>query len=95
MMGQNVPPCSCSTPPASTYVVRGIIELRNGKICVRHNLSDLLKAPPRYDVVEADGGVFLGGNDILQKEVSDRVAKITSHNQTTTNHTKLINQVHS
>ena len=48
---------------------KGIIELRNGKICVRHNLSDILKAPPRDNVVEADGGAFLGGDEILQKEV--------------------------
>ena len=46
---------------------KGIIELRNGNICVRHNLSDILKAPPSDDVVEADGGAFIGGNGILQK----------------------------
>ena len=73
---------------------KGIIELRNGKICVRHNMSDLLKVPPRDDVVEAYGIYFLGGNVIIQKEVPDRVANITIHNQTTTNHTKIINQVH-
>ena len=44
---------------------KGIIELRNGNICVRHNLSDLLKAPSRDNVVEADGGAFMGGNVIL------------------------------
>ena len=33
-----------------------IIELRNGNIFVRQKLSDLLKAPPRDDVVEAAGG---------------------------------------
>ena len=59
---------------------KGIIEIKNGKICVRYNLSDLIKAPPRDDVVEADGGAFLGGNGILKKEVSDRVANTTSHN---------------
>ena len=74
---------------------KGIIELSNIKICVRHNLSDLLKAPLRDDVVEADGGAFLGGNEILQKEVPDRVANIISHNQTTTNYTKILTQVHS
>ena len=72
-----------------------ITEIRNGKICVRNNLSDLLKAPPIDDVVEADGGTFLGGNGILQKEVPSRVSNIKSHNQTTTNHTKILTQVHS
>ena len=46
---------------------KGIIELRNGKICVRHNLGDILKVPPRYDGVEADGGAFLRGNGLLKK----------------------------
>ena len=46
---------------------KGIIELRNGNICVRQKLSDLLKVPLRDDVVEADGGAFLGGNGVLQK----------------------------
>ena len=71
-----------------------LIELNIGNIYVRHNLSDLIKAPPRDDVVEADGGAFLGGKGILQKEVPDRVANITIHNQMTTNHTKIITQVH-
>ena len=44
-----------------------LIELSNGKICVRHNLGDLLKAPPRDYVVEVDGGTFLGGDGILKK----------------------------
>ena len=44
---------------------KGIVELRNGNICVRNNMSDILKAPPRDDVVEADGGAFLGGVGIL------------------------------
>ena len=88
-------PCSCSPPPISASVRKVIIELRNGKIFVRHNLSDIPKAPPRDYVVEADGGAFLGGNDILQKEVPDRVVNITSHNQTTTSHTKILTQVHS
>ena len=74
---------------------KGIIELRNGKNCVRHNLSDITEAPPRDDVVEADGGAFLGGNGILQKEVPYRVANITSHNKTTNNHMKILTQVHS
>ena len=51
-------------------------------------MSDILKVPPIYDVVEVDGGAFLGGNVILQKELPGRVANITIHNQTTTNHTK-------
>ena len=72
----------------------GIIELSNVKICVRHNLSGLLKAPPVDDVVEADGRDFLGGNEILQKEVPDRVENITIHNQMTTNHTKVLTQFH-
>ena len=46
---------------------KGIIELRNGKICVGHNMIDLLNAPHRDDVVESGGGAFLGGNGILQK----------------------------
>ena len=46
---------------------REIIELMNGMIFVKHNLSDLLKAPPRGDVIEAYGGPFLGGYGILQK----------------------------
>ena len=71
-----------------TLLEKGTIEIRNGNICVRHILSDLLKATPRDDVVEADGGAFLGGNEILQKGESDRVDKIKSHNQTTTNHKK-------
>ena len=89
--------CRVLVPPLLhlPLLEKGIIELRNGKICVRHKLSDLLKAPPRDDVVEADGGAFLGGNGILQKEAPDRVANITSHNQTTTNHTKILTQVHS
>ena len=74
---------------------KGVIELRNGRICVRHNLSDILKAPPRDDVVEADGGTFMGVNGILQKEVPAIVANITIHNQTTTNHKKILTQVHS
>ena len=61
---------------------------------VRHNLSDILKAPPRDDVVEVDGGAFLGGNGVLQKEVPDRVVNITSHNKKTTNHRKILTQVH-
>ena len=73
---------------------KGVIGIRNGNIFVRHNLSDIIKAPPRDDVVKADGGDFMGGNGILKKEVPDRVAKITSHNQTTTNHTKIITQFH-
>ena len=63
MMGQNVLPLLLHL-----YLLeKRIIELRNGKICVIHNLSDLLKAPPRDDMVEADGGAFMGGNGILQK----------------------------
>ena len=46
---------------------KGIFELMNGKIFAIHNLIDVLKAPPRDDVVEADGGSFLGGSWILQK----------------------------
>ena len=46
---------------------KGVIILRNWTICVGHGMSDLLKAPPRYDVIEADGGAFLGCNEILQK----------------------------
>ena len=41
------------------------------------------------------GGIFLEGNGILQNKLSDRVAKITSHSKKTTNHTKIITQVHS
>ena len=74
---------------------KGIIEPRNGKIFVRHNLSDLLKATTRYDVVDTDGGAFMGGNGILQKEVPCRVANITSHNQSAINHTKILTQVHN
>ena len=66
-----------------------------GNVFVRNNLSDLLKAPPRDDVVEADWGSFLGGNGVIQKEVPDRVFNITSHNQMTTNHTKILTQFHS
>ena len=73
---------------------KGIIELSHGKICVRHNLSDLLKDSPRDDMVEAYGVAFLGVNGVLQKEVPDRVANRTSHNQTTNNHTKILTQVH-
>ena len=69
-----------------------LIEIRNCKICVKHNLTDLLKALPRDDVVEVDGGAFLGGNGILQKEFPNRLANITSHNQTTINHMKIITQ---
>ena len=71
-----------------------IIEIRNGKICARHNLSDIIKAPPIDELVGAGGGTFLGGDGILQKEVPYRVSNITSHNQTTTNHTKILTQVH-
>ena len=71
-----------------------IIKLRNGKIFVSHNLSDLLQEPPRDDVVEGDGGTFLKGNGVLQKEVPDIMANITSHNQTATNHMKTLTQVH-
>ena len=46
---------------------KGIIELSNGKICVRHNLSNLLKPTSRDDVVEADGDAFLWDNGMLQK----------------------------
>ena len=59
---------------------KGIIELRNGNICVIHNLSDLLMAPPRDDLVEADRGAFLGVYGVFKKEAPDRVANITSHN---------------
>ena len=72
-----------------------IIELSNGNIFIRYNLSDILKMPPRDDVVEADWGAFLGVNGILQKEVTDKVVNITSHNKTTTNNTKILAQVHS
>ena len=71
-----------------------LIELRNGNISIKHNLSDLIKAPPSDDRVEAAGCAFLGGNGILKKEVPDRVDNITSHNQTKTNHTKILTQVH-
>ena len=47
---------------------KGIIELRNGNIFVRHKTSDLLKAPTRDDVVEADGGAFLGVMGSLKKK---------------------------
>ena len=40
---------------------KGIIELRNGNICVIHNLSDLLKSLPRDGVVDANEGAFFGG----------------------------------
>ena len=50
-----------------THLEKGIIEIRNGNICVGHNLSDLIKAPPGDDVVESDKGAFLGSNGILQK----------------------------
>ena len=72
----------------------GIIELSNGNICVRHNLIDIIKEPPIDDVVEADGGAFMGGNGIIKKEVPDRVTNITIHNQTKTNHTQKLTQVH-
>ena len=68
---------------------KGIIELSNLRIGVRPNLSDIIKTPPRDDVVKADGGAFIGGNGILQKDVPDKVANITSHNQTKTNHTEI------
>ena len=63
-MAQNVLPCSCSNPPPASASVgkkKGIVELRNQNISVRHKLSDLLEAPPRDDAVEEDGGNFLGG----------------------------------
>ena len=95
MMAQNVLSRYCSTHPTSASVEKKwIIELRNGKIFVRLNLSDILKSPPRDDVVEADGGAFIGGNGILHKEVPARVANITSHNQMTKNHTQISTQVH-
>ena len=53
-----------------TMLEKGIIESRNGKICVRYNMSDLLKAPPRYDAVEVGGGEFIGGTWILPKKNS-------------------------
>ena len=74
---------------------KGIIEISNGKISVRRNLSDLLKAPPRDDVVEADESSFMGGNGIIQKLVPDRVDNITSHNKTTPNHMKILTHFHS
>ena len=67
-MAQHVPPLSCSTSTASTSVGKGIIEIRNGQICVRHNLSDILKVPPIDDMVVADGGDFLGGNGIIKNK---------------------------
>ena len=87
--------CVINHPPPQMSPKIQLIEVRNGKICVRYNLSDLLKAPPRNDVVESDGDAFLGGNGVLQKEVPNRVANITIHNQTTSNHTKILTQVHS
>ena len=38
-----------------------IIKLRNGIIFVRRNLTDIPKAPPRDEVVEAGGGGISGG----------------------------------
>ena len=46
-------------------------------------------------MVEADGGTFLGVNGVVQKELPYRVANITSHNQTPTNHTKILTKFHS
>ena len=45
-------------------------------------------------MIELDGGAFLGGNVIPQKEVPYVVANIKIHNQTTTNHMEIITQVH-
>ena len=71
-----------------------LAELSNGNICVIHNLRDIFKASPRDNVVEVDGCEFLGCNGILQKQVPERVANITSHIQTTTSHTKTLTEVH-
>ena len=89
--------CHVIVPPLLhlPLLEKRIIEIRNGKIWERHNLSELIKVPPRYDVVDIDGGAFLGGNGMLQKEVPNEVSKITAHNQTATNHTKILTKVYS
>ena len=46
---------------------KGTIEHRNGNIFVIYSMSGLLKVPHIDDVVEADGGAFMEGNDVLQK----------------------------
>ena len=71
-----------------------LIELRNGMSCVIHNLSEI-KVPPREDVIKAYGGAFLGGYGILQKDIPERVANITSHYKKTTNPKKILTQFHS
>ena len=55
-------------------------------------MGDILKEPPRYDVVETDGGNFWGCNEILQKEVPDRVANVARHDNTTTNQTEVLTE---
>ena len=54
--------CHVLVPPLLylPLLEKGIIELVNGENFIRHNMGDILKAPPRYDVVEADGGLFPG-----------------------------------
>ena len=54
--------CHILVPPLLYLPIleKWIIELSNLKIYVRHNLSDLLKAPPINYVVEAVGGAFIG-----------------------------------
>ena len=62
--------CHVLVPPLLhiPLLEKGIIELSNGKIFVRRNLSDLLKVTPRDDVVEADGGAFLGVMGYFKKK---------------------------
>ena len=44
------------------------IILRNWNFCVGHVISDLLKFPTRYDLIEAGGDAFLGYNGVLWKQ---------------------------
>ena len=67
MMGQHVHRVLVTPLLNMPPLEKGIIELMNGNIFVRHKPSDLLKSPPRDDVFEVDDGTFMGGNGILQK----------------------------
>ena len=68
----------------------GVGILWNHEICVVYGLSDLLKAPLIYDVIESYEGAFWGYNGILQKEFPDRVANVTLHDEMTTNHAEVL-----
>ena len=93
-MGKMLLPCCCYTLLHMPLLEEGDVIIRNWKIFVGYGLSDILKVPTRYDVIEAYEVEFLGCNGIIRKYFPGIVANVARYFYMTTNHAEVLTKEH-